>query len=74
MSYANLIKEILRRRYFEITEDISAPKSAAERVQISLKEHGEGILGRNVDLVARIQCQQKIAQGQIQTVKSQSFK
>jgi hypothetical protein len=60
LSCANLIKEILGGRHFEITGDISAPKSAAERVLIALKEHGEGILGRNVDLVARIQCQQKM--------------
>jgi hypothetical protein len=69
-SCANLIREILGGRHFEIVGDVTVPKSAPERVTIALKEHGESILGRNVDLVARIQCQQKIAQGQIQTVSS----
>lgn len=63
----NLLKEILKGQYFKVSESKSAPKSVPERVMINLKEHGESILGRNIDLAARIQCQQKIAQGQIQT-------
>jgi hypothetical protein len=33
-----------------------------------LKEYGNSLLGWNIDLLARITCQQKIVQGQIQTV------
>ncbi|CZR66397.1 uncharacterized protein PAC_16298 [Phialocephala subalpina] len=67
-SCANLIKEVLGGRHFQSTGDLISPKTAFERVMIALKEHGESILGRNVGLEARIQCQQKIAQVQIQTV------
>jgi hypothetical protein len=67
VSCVNLLRELLGESHFIISNS-AASKSPFQRVEIALKERGEGILGRNIDLVARIHCQQKIAQGQIQTV------
>jgi len=41
---------------------------------ITFKEHGESMLGRDVDLEAHIKGLQKIAQVRIQTVSFQPFK
>lgn len=67
-SCSSLLKGILEGSHLRSIEDNRSPKSAPERVMIALREHDESILWRNIDLVARIQCQQKITQGQIQTV------
>ncbi|KAF8856396.1 hypothetical protein BDZ45DRAFT_594255 [Acephala macrosclerotiorum] len=38
------------------------------KLEVMIKQYGNSLLGWNVDLLARIACQQKIVQGQIQTV------
>jgi hypothetical protein len=50
----------------------SGPTQETRKVETMIKQYGNSLLGWNIDLLARIACQQKIVQGQTQTVRIES--
>jgi hypothetical protein len=71
-SHITLLREVLngdgRTGISTNSQWHSGPTQYTRKIEIMLKEYGNSLLGWNIDLLARITCQQKIVQGQIQTV------
>jgi hypothetical protein len=76
-SHITLIKEVLdgdgRTGILTNSQWHSGPTpyTYTRKIEAMLKQYGNSLLGWNIDLLARITCQQKIVQGQIQTVRSE---
>jgi len=47
----------------------SRPTQYTKKIETMLKQYGNSLLAWNIDLLASVSCQQKIVQGQIQTVR-----
>ncbi len=69
-SHILLIRGILQDPTLSLNIAKEENDPETQMLRITVKEWGEHLLGWNTDLVARIACQQKIVQGQLQTVSS----
>ena len=63
-----LLKDISGEKSLQMSPSSNISDSMAEKSSVALREQAEYVLGWNTNMLARILCQQKICQGQIQTI------